>query len=257
MAIPTRARCGATCPDESTYRATYAVAAESVGPLLTAAQRAIVAAAEVWSDNQLRSPWGRYILCAAIRRHHEQSVWRWHVSGLISGLAGAGGAANQAGSYYQNALNQEINAAGSPAATDFARLQMATLRPEISSQNDQLLGTLAATGLGGSGAGRSLGGNVASNEASTLAGVTAPLYQDAMNTYGSIDAAMPGAQNQAYQNAIQQFYQAISMAGQAAAGIPPNAGAPNYGNFAGSPDSAGPNGYSGQPYSDNPYSNVG
>jgi len=121
-------------------------------------------------------------------------------------------------------MQNEINAAGSPAATDFARLQMATLRPEITAQNNQLLGTLAATGLAGSGAGRSLGGNVASNEASTLAGVTAPLYQDAMNAYGNINAAMPGAQNQAYQDAIQQFYQAISMAGQAAAGIPPSAG---------------------------------
>lgn len=181
------------------------------------------------------------------------------MSGLIAGLAGAGGAANQAGSYYTNAMNNEVNAAGSPAATDFARLQMAQLRPEISAQNNQLLGQLAATGLAGSGAGRSLGGQVASNEASTLAGVTAPLYSEALNQYGAINAAEPGAQADAYNQAIQSLYSGIGGLGSAVGyGLGPGwlSKLINPGS-GGSPDSAGPNGYSGQPYSDNPYSNVG
>lgn len=155
------------------------------------------------------------------------------MSQLIGGLAGAGTAANNAGSYYNDAMQREIDAAGSPAAKDFARLQMAQLRPEFNTQNAQLASTEAAQGLVGSGQGRALGGNVASNQASTLAGVTAPLYQQALNQYGQINAEEPGAQNQAYAAAIQQFYQALSMAGQAAAGIPPNAGAGpnvNYGS---------------------------
>jgi hypothetical protein len=169
------------------------------------------------------------------------------MSSLIAGLAGAGGAAQNAGNYYTAAMQNEINAAGSPAATDFARLQMATLRPEITAQNNQLLGTLAATGLGGSGAGRSLGGNVASNEASTLAGVTAPLYQQALQGYSNINAQMPGAQEQAYSAAIQQFYQALSGAASTAGmfmGLPSGSPPMNYsGGLPSSSDIMGSQGY--------------
>jgi hypothetical protein len=146
------------------------------------------------------------------------------MSQLISGLAGAGSAANTAGGFYNDAMQREIDAAGSPAAKDFARLQMAQLRPEFAQQNANVASTLAAQGLVGSGQGRALGGNVASNQSSQLAGVTAPLYQQALNQYGQINAEEPGMQNQAYNNAIQQFYTDLSMAGQAAAGIPPSGG---------------------------------
>jgi hypothetical protein len=141
------------------------------------------------------------------------------MSDLISGLAGAGGAANTAGGFYQSALSNEINAAGSPAAADFSRLQNAALRPEFQQQQTGLTDSLAAQGIASSGAGRSAFGNLAANQASTLAGVTAPLYQDAMNTYGQIDAQMPGAQEGAYNDAIQNFYQGIGAAGSAAGDI--------------------------------------
>lgn len=150
------------------------------------------------------------------------------MSQLIGGLAGAGSAANTTQGFYNQALQNEIDSAGSPAAKDFAKLQMAALRPEFNTQNAQLASTEAAQGLVGSGQGRALGGNVASNQASTLAGVTAPLYQQALSQYGSINAEAPGADAQSYANAIAQFYQALSMAGQAAAGVPPNAGSSPY-----------------------------
>jgi hypothetical protein len=162
------------------------------------------------------------------------------MSNLIAGLAGAGSAANTTGGYYQNALNNEINAAGSPAAADFARLQAAQLRPEFAQQDQQVASQAAATGLVGSGQGRSLSGNVASGQASTLAGVTAPLYQEALQGYNNINAQMPGAQVQSYNDAIQQFYQALSGAGQAIGGVPPNFGsAPNNGgSYAANPANA-------------------
>ena len=70
------------------------------------------------------------------------------MSDLIAGLAGAPQAASNNQSYYTSAMNNEINAAGSPAATDFLRLQNAALRPEFASNDAQLTSSLAATGLG-------------------------------------------------------------------------------------------------------------
>lgn len=157
------------------------------------------------------------------------------MSQLIGQLAGAPQAASQNQQYYTNAMNSEINAAGSPAATDFLRLQDAALRPQFAAADQQVGSTEAAQGIAGSGAGRNIGGGVAANQASTLAGAAAPLYQSALNSYSGINAAAPQGDEQAYNSAIQQFYQALSGAGQAAAGIPPNFGAGPTDNPLGSP----------------------
>lgn len=138
------------------------------------------------------------------------------MSGLIAGLSGAGGAANATGGYYNSAMQNLINATGSPAAQTFGRLQLAAERPAFQSSNDALAAQQAAMGLGGSGEGRALGGSVASNEAATSAGALAPLYSEALQGYSNIDAAMPGAQSAAYNQAIQDFYSALGSGAQGA-----------------------------------------
>ena len=145
------------------------------------------------------------------------------MSGLISGLAGAGGAANRTGGYYQNAMNNEVNATGSPAAQQFAAQEQASLQPQFNTQDQTLAAKEAAMGITNSGAAKADYGNLAAGQAATLAGVEAPLYSQALGQYGQINAAMPGAQNNAYQQAIQNFYTAVSDAGSLAAGLPPTA----------------------------------
>ena len=140
------------------------------------------------------------------------------MSGLIAGLAGAPQAASVTQGFYGQALNNDVNAAGSPAAADFAKLQAASLRPQFAAQDAQLGAQSAAQGLVGSGEGRALGGSVASNQASTLAGVTAPLYQQALGNYGQVNAEMPGAETQSYNDAISQFEQAVASGASAFGG---------------------------------------
>lgn len=145
------------------------------------------------------------------------------MSGLIAGLAGAGGAANTAGGYYQNAMNNEVNAYGSPAAKIFGREQDAALLPQFNTQNQQMIDRINALGLGGSGAGTHDLQDVTGQQSATLAGAIAPLYQQALSAYSNINSQMPGAQMNAYQNAINNFYAGLSDAGSLAAGLPPSA----------------------------------
>lgn len=143
--------------------------------------------------------------------------------GIIASLSGAPGAATTAGNYYQNAANQIVSSTGSPAAQDFIGEQNAALQPQFQTQDQALKAQLAAQGITGSGAAKQGFGNLINNQQSTIAGVDAPLYSQALGQYGSIIGQEPGAQNSAYQNAIQQFYQAIQGAGSlagAAFGVP-------------------------------------
>lgn len=128
------------------------------------------------------------------------------MGGLIGWLAGAPQQASNAQSYYQNAANQMVNAYGSPAAQTFSREYMGAMQPQFQQLNQQTLDTEAATGLGGSGAGRAMMGDTTANEAASLAQGVAPMYQQALGQYGNIMEAMPGAQEQAYQGAISDFY---------------------------------------------------
>lgn len=145
------------------------------------------------------------------------------MSGIVGMLSGAPSAASTAGGYYQNAANELANEYGSPAAQMFGKEQMASLRPLFNQQTQALTGDLAAQGIAPSGAGRAAFGNLAANQSATLAGSVAPLYQQALGQYGNIIGQMPGSQVNAYQDAINNFYQAVSMAGEAAGGMPPSA----------------------------------
>lgn len=146
------------------------------------------------------------------------------MSGIIASLAGAPQAASTAGGFYSGAANQVANEYGSPAANMFSQMEMAKLQPDFQSMINQAAGQAAAMGITGSGAGRANLGNVAAQNAGTLAGAVSPLYQQGLQDYAGIIGAMPGAQTQAYQNSIQDFYQAVQMASEAAAGMPPVGG---------------------------------
>ena len=125
-------------------------------------------------------------------------------------VGGAGGAANAAGGYQNAAIQNLINATGSPAAQTFGRLQLAAERPAFQSSNDALSAQQAAMGLGGSGEGRALGGNVAANETgATGRRLGSALFTGAASTATSI-ATMPGAQSVRVSIRHRHFYQAIT-----------------------------------------------
>lgn len=142
------------------------------------------------------------------------------MSGIIGWLAGAPQAASTAGGYYQTAANQLATEYGSPAAQMFSKEYMGAMQPQMEQLNQQGLGQLAATGLGGSGAGRATMGDITAQEAGSLASGVAPMYQQALQQYGNIIGAMPGAQEGAYQGAVQDFYGALQSGAAAAAGVP-------------------------------------
>lgn len=147
---------------------------------------------------------------------------------IVGWLSGAPGAANNAGGYYNTAMNNVVNSTGtgSPLATTFGNQEAAALQPRFDQQNQALAAKEAAMGITSSGAAKADYTQLGADQAATLAGSIAPLYSNAENQYGAINAAMPGAQNNAYQNAIQNFYQGVSDAGSLAAGVPPSAPKP-------------------------------
>lgn len=147
------------------------------------------------------------------------------MSQILAWLSGAPQAANQAGSYYQNAANDVYQQYGPSATKYFTNAQDLALRPQFQDQADDLAGTEAAQGVTHSGAGVNAFGNLGAQQAGALASADSPLFSQGLQGATGIYSQMPGAQNNAYNDAIQQFYQAISMAGQAAGGIPPSAGA--------------------------------
>ena len=157
------------------------------------------------------------------------------MSGILGFLSGAPQAANNAGGYYQNAANNLVSAYGSPAAQTFSGEEMAALRPQFAQQNEQQLATEAATGLAGSGAGRASLGDVTAQQSAALAQNVGPLYSQALGQYGDIMQEMPGAQEQAYQGAIQDFYDALQT-GASAAGAASGFGNP-FGSSGGSSSS--------------------
>ena len=181
------------------------------------------------------------------------------MGGLIAMLSGAPQAASTAGGYYQGAANEIANEYGSPAATQFVHEQNAALRPEFQQQSDALTSQLAGQGIASSGAGRAAFGNLAANQAATLAGAAAPLYQQGLGQYGQIIGDMPQAQTSAYQGSIQDFYGALQSAAAAAGGMPslggggPGANA-SYGSGPGAATESGGTYYTNSPGS---YGDVG
>lgn len=140
------------------------------------------------------------------------------MSGLIASMAGAPQAASTAGGFYQGAANQVANEYGSPAANMFSQMEMAKLQPNFQQMINQASAQAAAQGITGSGAGRANLGNVAAQNAGTLAGAVSPLYQQGLGDYAGILSQMPGAQEGAYQGSVQDFLSMVQTAAMAAGG---------------------------------------
>ena len=141
------------------------------------------------------------------------------VGGLVGDLSGANYDANQTGTYYQNALNQ-FGPGGTAAADKFIPLESAALAPEFAQQNESLKAGLAASGITDSGAAKADFSDLAGEQSAALAGATAPLFQTALSGYSNTLSSEPGAQSEAYGNAINQFYSALKTA---ATGVPSQA----------------------------------
>lgn len=155
------------------------------------------------------------------------------MNSIIGWLSGATGSGNQAkdqvNDAYQNAMKNVVSATGtgSPAATTFGDQETAALQPRFAQQQQQLAAKEAAMGITNSGAAKSDFTQLGADQSATLAGSIAPLYSAALGSYDSLNAAQPGqassAYNNAYQNAVQNFYAGISDVGSAVAGAPPTA----------------------------------
>jgi hypothetical protein len=165
---------------------------------------------------------------------------------LLGWLSGAPSAANNTGSYYTNAANDIYNLYGPSATSTFTKEQNRALQNQFQTQDQQMVDSLAAKGLASSGAGQYNFGNLGAQQSGVIAGADAPLFSQGLAGAAGVYSQMPGAQANSYQDAINNFYQAISAAGSMAAGMPPT-------GLTGSPPPAGsyssaPNAYSGQPY---------
>jgi hypothetical protein len=134
---------------------------------------------------------------------------------VISWLSGASGAAGTTGGYYQNAANDVFNLYGPSATNYFTREQNRALQSQFNTQDQQMVDSLAAKGLARSGAGQYNFGNLGAQQSGVIAGADAPIFSQGLAGAANIYGQMPGAQSSAYQNAIDQFYQALGTAGSA------------------------------------------
>ena len=130
---------------------------------------------------------------------------------------GAPQAASTAGGFYQGAANQVANEYGSPTANMFSQMEMAKLQTKFSA-DDRSAQRKQRRKDAGSGAGRANLGNVAAQNAGTLAGAVSPLYQQGLGDYAGILSQMPGAQEGAYQGSVQDFLSMVQTAAMAAGG---------------------------------------
>ena len=166
-------------------------------------------------------------------------------SSIIGYLAGAPQAASTARGFYSPYLDQLWNPNGSPAAQQFIGQTKAGLQPEFDDQNKALLAELNATGIAHSGAAKANLQDLVGRQSAALAGATAPFYGQALGEYGNLAGQSAGAQEGAYTNSLNQFYNFLEAAGSAAAGVP-NIGAPGAGGVEVGPNDITPS--SGSPY---------
>lgn len=134
------------------------------------------------------------------------------LGGLMGWLSGADYNSNKVGDFYNQALAKLLNATGSPAAQQFGAEEKASLQPMFDQQDKALAAKEAAMGITNSGAAKADYSDLTGNQSRTLAGAVAPLYQEALGSYGSLVGAMPGAQAGAYQQALTNFQNAVEMA---------------------------------------------
>ena len=146
------------------------------------------------------------------------------MSQIIGWLAGAPQAAQTTGNFYTGAANDIYNTYGPSATQYFTNEQNLALRPGMQQQENALSGNLAAQGITKSGAGINAFGNLGSQQAGALASADAPLFSQGLSGAAGVYQQMPGAQTSSYNDAIQQFYQAVSDAAAFAGGIPGGGG---------------------------------
>ena len=92
-------------------------------------------------------------------------------------------------------------------------MQQRTLQPEFNQQDAALTAQEASQGILGSGAGRAGLNTLVGQQSGTLASALSPLYQEALGQYGGAQTSGAGAAVDAYQSAIQQFYQGLQQVG--------------------------------------------
>ena len=92
-------------------------------------------------------------------------------------------------------------------------MQQRTLQPEFNQQDAALTAQEASQGILGSGAGRAGLNTLVGQQSGTLASALSPLYQEALGQYGGAQTSGAGAAADAYQSAIQQFYQGLQQVG--------------------------------------------
>jgi hypothetical protein len=143
------------------------------------------------------------------------------MSQILGFLSGAPQAANQTGQYYQQAANDIYQQYGPSATKYFTAEQNNTLRPQFQQQQQQLAGTEAAQGITHSGAGINAFGNLGAQQAGALSSADAGLFSQGLSGAAGVYGNMPGAQTNSYNNAINQFYQALEDGASAAGGTPP------------------------------------
>ena len=148
-------------------------------------------------------------------------------SQLLGFLAGAPQAANTAGNYYNQALDEAQGIGSGSLASTYGGEEKAALQPDFKAEDQSLGASLAAQGITNSGAAKAAYGNLAAGQSGKLAGALAPFYSQAEGIAGNIHGQRPGAQVGAYNDAISQFMTAASDAagGYGAGGGVPGGGA--------------------------------
>lgn len=163
------------------------------------------------------------------------------LGGLMGILSGADYQSAKTNQFYQDAMRQLLSStgAGSPAVEQFAGNEKAALQPLFDRQTQDLKAKEAAMGITNSGAGKADFSDLTADQSATLAGTIAPMYQSALGAYGSLAGGGANASANAYNGAMDQFYNAIQMA---ATGVPGgrNTTTPATNN---SPNGAPPNPY--------------
>lgn len=142
------------------------------------------------------------------------------MGGIVGGIFGAPQAASNAEGYYTNAANDVQGLYSGGGAQDYTEMLNRSLQPQFKTQDQDLTDFQAAQGTTGSGASRADFSTLGSAQSAALAGADAPLYAQGMAEQAGIYGEMPGAQEGAYQTAVNQGYQALDEAGEAFAGIP-------------------------------------
>lgn len=142
------------------------------------------------------------------------------LGGLLGAVSGGDYAQNKSNAAYQQALDQ-LGPGGTSAAKKYGAYETAALQPQFKAQDQTLAAREAAQGIGGSGAAKADFGDLGAQQSAVLAGSEAPLFSQGLGAYDSLVGQEPGAGQEAYQQALNNFYGAAE---SAAGGVPTGGG---------------------------------